>query len=274
MQNALYRACLIGIFALFGPASANAIIFFSDSGVHTVNFQQQTLGVLDSTTVNFVGFGGARGFNGFASGPRGIVTGDTAVTAIDGSTINFDGDRLIGGDGITFSGFSGLTAGGDGLSLSRSTATISGGTLQGGNVLASNDSLIRGGNALNLDDSTVVINGGTFSHGIPRRLSGTGISQDGISVRAIADSVIDLFGGVFTSEILLADSVLNVFGTDLMFHGTTLTGNLQNGGDTSIEINMLGTSQVFLFNAIEVPEPGTIAILTVGLIALRRRNRR
>lgn len=274
MQNALYRACLISIFALFGPASANAIIFFSDSGVHTVNFQQQTLGVLDATTVNFIGFGGARGFNGFASGPSGIVTGDTAVTAIEGSTINFDGDRLIGGDGITFSGFRGLTAGGDGLSLSRSTATISGGTLQGGNVLSSSNSFLRGGNALNLDDSTVVINGGTFSHGIPRRLSGTGISQDGISVRANADSVIDLFGGVFTAEILLADSILNVFGTDLLFDGTILTGNLQNGGDTSIDINLLGDSQVFLFNSVEISEPGAIAILAFGFAAIGLRRRR
>jgi len=86
--------------------------------------------------------------------------------------------------------------------------------------------------------------------------------------------VIDLFGGVFTAEILLADSILNVFGTDLLFDGTTLTGNLQNGGDTSIDINLLGDSQVFLFNSVEISEPGVVAIMILGVVAVRLQRRR
>lgn len=250
------------------------MIFYSDSGVHTVTAPSIPIAVLNATTVNFTGFGGARGFNRGQSGGSGIIQGDNAVESISGSTINFDGNNLTGGDGTTFGAFGGITAGGHGLTLNDSAATVSGGLLQGGNARSSGTGIVRGGNGLNLAESTLVINGGTFSHGVGTRIGSTGITSDGVSIRAIADSVIDLLGGVFTAEILLSDSILNVFGTNLMFDGETLTGNLQNGGDTSIEIDLLGTSQVILNNAVEIPAPGTLAIFVIGLMALNSRRAR
>ncbi|CAN0582660.1 unnamed protein product, partial [Laminaria digitata] len=45
---------------------------------------------------------------------------------------------------------------------------------------------------------------------------------------------------------LRGTTVLNVFGTDLAFDGTTVTGNLLNGGSTSVEVMLSDSAQANL----------------------------
>lgn len=274
MKKLICRAWFICFLTILGPATAHAVIVYNDSGVHTISQSSIPISVRNSTTVNFTGFGSATGFSRFQSGGGGIIEGDTAAGLSGNSTINFNGTRLVGGNGRTGSAFHGSTAGGDGLRLRDSYGTISGGILRGGDSLSSGSGVTSGGNGLNLDEATIVISGGTFEHGVATRSGGNALLRDGVSIQAIAGSVVDLSGGFFTSEIYLSDSILNVFGTGLMFDGTTLTGNLLNGGDTSIEINLEGTSQIFLNNTVEIAEPGAIAIFAFGLMALGSRRRR
>jgi hypothetical protein len=197
--------------------------------------------------------------------PSTFVIGADAIEFRGGGYLQIDGGNYSGGS-ATYSGtvLSATAAGGDGLHLRNSSGEIDGGTFIGGDGTSSTGNG-QGGNGLFVFQSHLVINDGYFEGGTSTWHQGGihVVKKQGIEVNG---SVLELRGGEVVGDLQVdSNASLWVFGSDLSYVGTTLSGKYADGTPFTHNVPRIGGT--VLFNPdIPVPEPDALILLALGCL--------
>lgn len=228
-----------------------------------------------------------------------IIGGESAVGVLVSSNVSSATTVAVSGGKITGGENFGEPQGANGLEVRTGSLTVAGGTFVGGQgngpsaaggfgVLTNVSGLIAGGTFIGGDGSfspgaglgvgggTVNISGGMF-------VSGAGDPAKSYAIIVSSGSILNLKGGVFDGNFLVGtDSILNVFGDELTFENSLLTGKLQSGQPISVNVDVGEDGTVNLKNSVgtvfppQVPLPSTLPLLAAGLGAVafvRRRSK-
>ncbi len=212
--------------------------------------------------------------------PSTFVVVTDAMEFRGGGNTQIDGGYFKGGN-ATYSGTdnAATAAGGNALHLRQSTGEIYGGTFLGGDATSSVSGITSAGNGLYLYQSDLVIYGGHFEGGTltypylggPHVLKAQG-------AEVAAGSLLELHGGEFVGDLQIdSGASLWVFGTDLSYVGTTLSGKYADGTPFSENVPRIGGT--VLFNPVVTPEPSVLVLVSSGTVILasgryiRRRRR-
>lgn len=160
-----------------------------------------------------------------------------------------------------------------------STFNLSGGQFDGPIELI-NQAVLNASNGqfyslLMRDGSSAALNGGVFRFFDMHDTSVLDIYDGSIVSNSIigGNAEINLRGGSFKSELgienvgfdLQQNSVMNVYGMGLSFQNQLLQGTLADGTPIQLDVVLADNAVV---NLIEIPEPSTTALATLGLIGL------
>ena len=209
--------------------------------------------------------------------PDNSVVVTDAIEFRGGGHIRIDGGYFRGGDAsyTANNGEVATVAAGASLHLRQSSGEVYAGTFIGGEATSmSQRGGTRGGGGLVLAESYIAIYGGYFEGGISTEpvLFGSGnVSVQEPAITAYSGSTIFMYGGHTNGDIeLLPGATLNVYGADLLYDGSTLSGRYINGDSFSHSVSQLGGVVSLHF---VVPEPSGGAITLGAMCAMFWRSR-
>jgi len=90
----------------------------------------------------------------------------------------------------------------------------------------------------------------------------------GGSVDEVTGGTVYMFDGPFVGY---DDAAFSIFGRNLLFDGSTITGVLEDGSPINVSVQLFDRATVRL---VAVPEPGGAALLVLGLVGLGVTGRR
>jgi ketosteroid isomerase-like protein len=283
MKTRIFAGAVL-LLAFVVPTNTTATLLLDDGGAHTINgLVEDTINVRAGSTLNvetgaIIAPPTVAESGGLAIFSESEFGSDVGYEVLyPANTINISGGLIEGGIGNAYGGLArdtdltisgGLITGGitfGGGAGSRGTVTITGGEILGPVQL---EMTTRDGSP------SVDISGGVFGDvillhfGTQATISGGIFSNpDGDVIHVRNGSILNITGGLFDGETfwVRADSVMNVFGTDLDFTDGHLTGFLADGNQISLVAGPLFNGGLHL---IDVPEPSTFMLLGIGLAAL------
>ncbi|MEC9311059.1 MAG: VPLPA-CTERM sorting domain-containing protein [Pseudomonadota bacterium] len=284
--------------------SSLAATRLNDGGFHVINGPSDTLSVSLDTDVQVTAGANistpptsdVRSYQGISISGGSLTVDGGRITGQSTTSSNSYGEEGIYGSRTEVTVSDGAIAAGDGtqgggaaMRLFQSTASISGGRFSGGDTIGG-----YGGDALSLLGGTTSITGGMFFAGSGNIIDGDALfvgldAQLSISggsftatrggshaLRTSDSSVLNLTGGSFAGAFAIRGfSVVNVFGTGLLYENDRLTGFLNNGDRINVGVTLANTAQLNLNPSLPaVPLPAGLPLMLAGLgslAALRRR---
>ena len=213
----------------------------------------------------------------------GTIAGGSGYGILaDNSNLNINGGNIKGGSGDYSMG----------IVTGNSTTNIHGGNITGGSgkwsygIATYNSTMnIYGGNITGGSGGQWDY-GAKISIGSVVNIYGGGISGGLIGIEADRSSVVNWYGGNIsagtekwaTGIVAFEDSRINIFGSDFNYGfgsisntSGILTGTLSDGTAINIKFEQDYAGQIILST---IPEPASIAILTLGGLAILKRRKR
>ncbi len=207
--------------------------------------------------------------------PEDFVVVTDAIEFRGGGHIRIDGGYFRGGD-ASYTGNNGdlaTVSAGEALHLRQSSGEIYGGTFIGGESRSTTWLWsTTGGDGLVLVESDITIYDGYFEGGISTEpeYPGSGyVIHQAPGIIAYSGSTVLMHGGQVNGDILIqGGATLSVFGFDLQYEGSLLSGRYTDGTSFTHTVPRLGG--VVLLNT-TVPEPSSGALFLGAIcVAFRR----
>lgn len=198
--------------------------------------------------------------------PVKFVVVTDAIEMRGGGHTQIDGGLFRGGDAsYTVPGGFATVAGGTALHLlNKSSGKVHDGSFIGGDASGYYPDLVQAGSAVNLRASKLIVFGGYYEGGTATEFDRFGALRSMVQAPAIGlynGSRLYMHGGLTNGSIFIAAGAIGVFGTNLNFDGSNVSGVYADG--TPFSHTITGKKNV-LFNPAVISEPATIVFAAIA----------